>query len=382
MIAVNEGETEWASEFLPQVNSIEFTPFTDPVELSIAMKMLNLLMRQEGLSINAITRFNILCLGDLIKCFDMIKAIRPYVNKTILITNINVFNENAVNGIIDYMKLVSVDRLLLYHNNFINLYNKRELLKRLSTVQDVSLLSNYVNIAEDLEFIMALSKLMPNINFGMLIKNPHELFKLSRDKCLNAKFLCRKKWLIYDIIPAFSPELSTPLYMLLPNTKSKVFAILKSGLKFIDSTGIQLINIRDLKKYMLNNKYMDSSFFSRISLFIGLRFNNGAILSDEDLLILKYVDEYKCLKKVARVLGMSYTMVRRKIIDLEKSLGVKLIISKRGGLERGLTELSPIGKELLLTLSPIVGKVKNVINKQGLTRIINIDNYVRRNDFV
>jgi len=382
LIAVNEGETEWASEFLPQVNSIEFTPFTDPVELSIAMKMLNLLMRQEGLSINAITRFNILCLGDLIKCFDMIKAIRPYVNKTILITNINVFNENAVNGIIDYMKLVSVDRLLLYHNNFINLYNKRELLKRLSTVQDVSLLSNYVNIAEDLEFIMALSKLMPNINFGMLIKNPHELFKLSRDKCLNAKFLCRKKWLIYDIIPAFSPELSTPLYMLLPNTKSKVFAILKSGLKFIDSTGIQLINIRDLKKYMLNNKYMDSSFFSRISLFIGLRFNNGAILSDEDLLILKYVDEYKCLKKVARVLGMSYTMVRRKIIDLEKSLGVKLIISKRGGLERGLTELSPIGKELLLTLSPIVGKVKNVINKQGLTRIINIDNYVRRNDFV
>ena len=382
MIAVNEGETEWASEFLPQVDSIEFTPFTDPVELSIAMKMLNLLMRQEGLSINAITRFNILCLGDLIKCFDMIKAIRPYVNKTILITNINVFNENAVNGIIDYMKLVSVDRLLLYHNNFINLYNKRELLKRLSTVQDVSLLSNYVNIAEDLEFIMALSKLMPNINFGMLIKNPHELFKLSRDKCLNAKFLCRKKWLIYDIIPAFSPELSTPLYMLLPNTKSKVFAILKSGLKFIDSTGIQLINIRDLKKYMLNNKYMDSSFFSRISLFIGLRFNNGAILSDEDLLILKYVDEYKCLKKVARALGMSYTMVRRKIIDLEKSLGVKLIISKRGGLERGLTELSPIGKELLLTLSPIVGKVKNVINKQGLTRIINIDNYVRRNDFV
>jgi len=382
LIAVNEGETEWASEFLPQVDSIEFTPFTDPVELSIAMKMLNLLMRQEGLSINAITRFNILCLGDLIKCFDMIKAIRPYVNKTILITNINVFNENAVNGIIDYMKLVSVDRLLLYHNNFINLYNKRELLKRLSTVQDVSLLSNYVNIAEDLEFIMALSKLMPNINFGMLIKNPHELFKLSRDKCLNAKFLCRKKWLIYDIIPAFSPELSTPLYMLLPNTKSKVFAILKSGLKFIDSTGIQLINIRDLKKYMLNNKYMDSSFFSRISLFIGLRFNNGAILSDEDLLILKYVDEYKCLKKVARALGMSYTMVRRKIIDLEKSLGVKLIISKRGGLERGLTELSPIGKELLLTLSPIVGKVKNVINKQGLTRIINIDNYVRRNDFV
>jgi len=381
LIAVNEGKIEWVNRVLPQADSIEFIPFTDPAELRTTIKTLNLLMRQERLSINIITCFNILCLGDLNKCFDMIKVIRPYVNKILLITNINTFNEYMAFNT-ECMKLASVDRLMLYHDDFISLYNMRDMLRRLSKIRNVSLLSDYANIAEDLEFIIALSKLMPSINFGMLIKNPQELFKLSEDRSFNVKFLCRKKWLIYDIIPVSSPELSTPLYMLLPNTKSKVFAILKTGLKLIDSAGILSINIRDLKRYMLSNKYMNTSLFNRIKPFIGFKFSNGAILTDEDLLLLKYVDEYKCLKKIAKIMGMSYCAVRRKIIDLEKSLGVKLVISKRGGLEKGLTVLTPIGKGLLSTLSPIVEKVRKNVIGQDLNRVINVDGYVCQNDFV
>ena len=84
-------------------------------------------------------------------------------------------------------------------------------------------------------------------------------------------------------------------------------------------------------------------------------------------MLLKYIDEYKCLRSVAKIMNASYTSIKKRITELEKLLGIKLVISRRGGTEGGLTELTPIGKDILSTVLPLINDLRKVISKFELT---------------
>ncbi len=361
-------------------SSSDFVPFTDPAELNMALKMLNILLRQEGLSISSITRFNIFCLNDLILCLRVAELIRQYFNKVLIISKISEVNTRNLNKILIAAEKAVIDRLVLYYESFIELYNNRRSLRRLSASIGVSLISDVDNVSEDLEFIVALNKLTPNMTYGILVK-PSDILNLARN--YDVKFLCRRKWILYDIVPAYTLSTSSnPLFLLVPENENSTLAVLRSGLKLMKINELESINLSILKKYMLDGKSSDTPFISKVSVHIGLRLGENTVLSEDDLLLLKYIDKYKCLKKVAEALNLSYTNIRKRITELERLLGAKLVISRRGGLERGSTELSPLGKEILTSLLPFISHIKNVLSKLKLPRTLDMGNDICYHEFL
>jgi len=62
---------------------------------------------------------------------------------------------------------------------------------------------------------------------------------------------------------------------------------------------------------------------------------------------LELVDEFKSMRRAAQELGLPQSTIRRRIREVEECLGVRLIESRRGGLDRGCTELTRHGRELV-----------------------------------
>lgn len=63
--------------------------------------------------------------------------------------------------------------------------------------------------------------------------------------------------------------------------------------------------------------------------------------------ILKTIEETGSIAAAARKLGYSYKFIWTYIKKLEDVLGAPIVESRRGGKERGVTELTEIGKLLL-----------------------------------
>jgi len=79
--------------------------------------------------------------------------------------------------------------------------------------------------------------------------------------------------------------------------------------------------------------------------------------------ILKAIEETGSIASAARKLGYSYKFVWTYIKRLEDVLGVPLVESKRGGKERGVTELTEVGKILLDYYESMSREVEEVLKR-------------------
>jgi len=79
--------------------------------------------------------------------------------------------------------------------------------------------------------------------------------------------------------------------------------------------------------------------------------------------ILKAIEETGSIASAARKLGYSYKFVWTYIKRLEDVLGVPLVESKRGGKERGVTELTEVGKILLNYYESMSREVEEVLKR-------------------
>jgi len=79
--------------------------------------------------------------------------------------------------------------------------------------------------------------------------------------------------------------------------------------------------------------------------------------------ILKAIEETGSIASAARKLGYSYKFVWTYIKRLEDVLGVPLVESKRGGKERGVTELTEVGKILLSYYESLSREVEEVLKR-------------------
>lgn len=52
------------------------------------------------------------------------------------------------------------------------------------------------------------------------------------------------------------------------------------------------------------------------------------------------IENYKSIRGASRVLKIPYTSIRRRIEKVERILGVKLLVTKRGGSDRGMSTLT------------------------------------------
>ena len=65
--------------------------------------------------------------------------------------------------------------------------------------------------------------------------------------------------------------------------------------------------------------------------------------------ILKSIERCGSISKASKELGMSYRFVWNYVRRMERVLGEKIVISKRGGIEGGETRLTDLGRELIET---------------------------------
>ncbi len=80
---------------------------------------------------------------------------------------------------------------------------------------------------------------------------------------------------------------------------------------------------------------------------IWVEWNGNQIIGPGIYDILKAIDETGSMASAARKLGFSYKFIWTYLKKLEDVLQVPLVQSRRGGRERGKTELTEIGQLLL-----------------------------------
>jgi len=344
--------------------------------------MLDLLLRQENLNISVITRLNVFCLDNLGNCVSALSSLKALLKKVTLAVRIDVLEDIDINKIIALHKELSMKRLVVYYESFLDVYNDLRDIHEISSVVPVSLVTRLDKVLDDLEFLSTINRLYNNIYLGFLVRNPNDILKLPKN--IRIQLLCRKTWLLNEIVSARSEaqnHLIKPLFLLIPSEKIRVLGIFKSGVKIVGKDKSYSVNSKELKEFLLSYVY-SNPLSQKASLFIGIKLGKELVISEEDLEVLDLIKKHRCLKKVAEIIGSNYATIRKKLIDLEKELGTKIIISQRGGSEKGSTELSPLGEELLVTLKPIIDEVKRILSQHGISQFIDLRNEVCKYDFI
>ncbi len=82
---------------------------------------------------------------------------------------------------------------------------------------------------------------------------------------------------------------------------------------------------------------------------------HGRVVIDCELIqFLNLVNAYKSMRRAASVLGVALSSIKRRVEKIEKLLNVKLVESRRGGIERGRSEITAYARWLLEKYSRIV----------------------------
>ena len=84
--------------------------------------------------------------------------------------------------------------------------------------------------------------------------------------------------------------------------------------------------------------------------------------------LLEKIDTYSSLKKATEAMGMSYTKALRIIRDIERELGFPIVVSVKGGNERGFTKLTEKGKQVLSTYKEIFEDVSSYADRLVLEK--------------
>jgi len=75
--------------------------------------------------------------------------------------------------------------------------------------------------------------------------------------------------------------------------------------------------------------------------------------------LLEKIEKHSSIKKATEAMGMSYTKALRIIRNAEKELGFALVISEKGGNQRGQTMLTDQGKQVLAAFQEFYSEVSH-----------------------
>ena len=76
------------------------------------------------------------------------------------------------------------------------------------------------------------------------------------------------------------------------------------------------------------------------------------------LRLLQRIREHKSINRAARQMNLSYVKALHLLNRLEADLGQQILIRKRGGNDRGGTELTPFGERYVTEYSQLEEKVR------------------------
>lgn len=84
---------------------------------------------------------------------------------------------------------------------------------------------------------------------------------------------------------------------------------------------------------------------------------NKTFFSVGPMELFKNIETYSSIKKATEAMGMSYTKALRIIRIAEEELGFPMVISEKGGNNRGATRLTEKGKQVLTAFQEIHAEV-------------------------
>jgi molybdate transport system regulatory protein len=82
------------------------------------------------------------------------------------------------------------------------------------------------------------------------------------------------------------------------------------------------------------------------------------------LQLLERVGEHKSINRAARQMNLSYVKALNLLNRLEADLGRQILIRRRGGNDRGGTQLTPFGKSYVLEYSRLEKKIRARVEKE------------------
>lgn len=73
--------------------------------------------------------------------------------------------------------------------------------------------------------------------------------------------------------------------------------------------------------------------------------------------LLEKIDEYKSINKAAKSMSLSYVKALNILNRIEKCLGEKMLIRKRGGNDRGGASLTPFAEKYISSFKGLEKKI-------------------------
>ena len=269
---------------------------------------------------------------DMVESGEFIKEVYPHDVPVGLVDDMEKFGRNI------YDRLDSFDYIMLYSESLLDIISFRSFLKQLMHVRPgfkriIVLRIDKGTEKDDIDLFIEMSRIY-GYRPVLLIRDERVyddvrlLFNLA-----DARH-CTTKWFNYDVKIFFIRGTLDTLTVLAPS----------------DNSDIEMVSFRDCIAFLCHGHGQLS-----LSSIISFIYENskpvlriGDVLIDDSFInIIDYIMEYKSIRATSKLVGISYSRIRRTIKDLErieKILGIQLIETRRGGSEHGKTVFTHIGR--------------------------------------
>lgn len=81
--------------------------------------------------------------------------------------------------------------------------------------------------------------------------------------------------------------------------------------------------------------------------------NNEVFMGPGAKILLENIEKYSSIKEASRAMNMSYSKALKLLRSMEAELGFPVVISEKGGVNRGGTTLTDEGKKFLNSFKEI-----------------------------
>jgi len=88
------------------------------------------------------------------------------------------------------------------------------------------------------------------------------------------------------------------------------------------------------------------------------------IIGEGRMVMLEAIHQNNSILKASDETGISYRRMRGAIRDMEKEIGQPLIITRRGGLEGGGAELTPLALELVSVFRKLSSGIQKEVDER------------------
>ena len=283
---------------------------------------------------------------SMINCAKFINEVYPHSIPLGLLDDIDNVNPKLLQelGIFDF--------IILYCNSISNLISFRKILKRLKCIKHglktiVILGANKNTSKDDLELFIEMSRIYdyrPTIlaETKELIDSISIIFSLRKSK------KCITEWFNYSVT-IYIPDSSSPNITVLQPIHDIANTRL---LTFRDCMALLCHSSGDLSASSIIRYIYESSL---PVLKIG-----DVFIDEEFLAIVDSIIKFGSIRATSKLMGLSYTRIRKVIKELEKlekALGIQLIEIKRGGSEHGCTTYTHAGQIVIDNLRELYGEL-------------------------